>query len=866
VGVCPCEFHGEGRAARLVGKAEAPAAANLLDLNEECLCAVGVCPCEFHGEGRAARRAPKAAAEAPAVAGLLELNENCVCAVSVCPCEFHGEGRAAAAGAPGAGVEAADGRGELVECESETEGGSRSSDAEAAIGSADCAEVGGEASESERPTFADGPTAPMRCVSTASSSANADAELSSKAAAASPPLPTAPQQHPRATGPVLAAAAAPSELAAASIGAGSGMGAQPQQVDSPCSSLDLWQQQLQAEAAAGWQQRQAESHSGAGRLPERSLWHESSQHQQHASVAAAAHEAIKQQLSFSKEQRAPPRLAAATAAQGVTEAVKEALSKQRVWESELARASQPASPAHSPSAPPWPSYSPYTPAAPLDLSSTPPRGAPLQTHPPSGAPTPPPPLALPRQSAPHGGVRSLPGFFRASPVVLGLISPPLSASASRTNSCPDLEIPQGAEPSLLAIPQGAQLNLHGAHSRRSAPRRAHTAPPATLVPFSFSSIEETRSTAQFGPSGAVSSPAARTGSFNSATTPSLPETDWGPGGGHTIGHPTAGNPGGGHTMEGHLAHPGNPMEGLSMEGRQEYARTHAEAIGREEIAREEIAREEMAKQAREAMQAQMRELHLKLGGSDLRARRLGSFDAGPGTVPSGPASISGAGAFHGGPCSSLAFVHGGPGSFSGVASFPSGPASISGVGGSGSISSVYGGAASILGVQSGGAASLSRITSGASSIGASPRSTSGQPQASPRGFDGSSPGPSLGVTRASSASSLFSDASEAISAIAQRLGGRAATASSAPRPPLRAFTRDEVATHYRMDDCWLIAHGKVYDVTPFLAQHPAGDLSILRHAGTDATIDFDFHSPNGCKMWRQYQVGYIEGQGGCAIS
>ena len=34
----------------------------------------------------------------------------------------------------------------------------------------------------------------------------------------------------------------------------------------------------------------------------------------------------------------------------------------------------------------------------------------------------------------------------------------------------------------------------------------------------------------------------------------------------------------------------------------------------------------------------------------------------------------------------------------------------------------------------------------------------------------------------------------------------------------------------------------VYDVTSFLSSHPAGKSAILRHAGTDATEDFGFHS------------------------
>jgi len=43
----------------------------------------------------------------------------------------------------------------------------------------------------------------------------------------------------------------------------------------------------------------------------------------------------------------------------------------------------------------------------------------------------------------------------------------------------------------------------------------------------------------------------------------------------------------------------------------------------------------------------------------------------------------------------------------------------------------------------------------------------------------------------------------------------------------RKFTVDEVAHHNRADDCWIIVHGKVYDVTKFLADHPGGTSSLV---------------------------------------
>ncbi|EEB92776.1 hypothetical protein MPER_08668, partial [Moniliophthora perniciosa FA553] len=45
----------------------------------------------------------------------------------------------------------------------------------------------------------------------------------------------------------------------------------------------------------------------------------------------------------------------------------------------------------------------------------------------------------------------------------------------------------------------------------------------------------------------------------------------------------------------------------------------------------------------------------------------------------------------------------------------------------------------------------------------------------------------------------------------------------------------EVAQHNSRESCWIIVHGKVYDVTEFLDDHPGGSKIILKYAGKDAT-------------------------------
>ncbi len=61
-------------------------------------------------------------------------------------------------------------------------------------------------------------------------------------------------------------------------------------------------------------------------------------------------------------------------------------------------------------------------------------------------------------------------------------------------------------------------------------------------------------------------------------------------------------------------------------------------------------------------------------------------------------------------------------------------------------------------------------------------------------------------------------------------------------PQLNYYSWNEIRRHNSRHDCWLVSKGRVYDCTAFLPLHPAGPKSIVRHAGMDATVHFDFHS------------------------
>lgn len=55
----------------------------------------------------------------------------------------------------------------------------------------------------------------------------------------------------------------------------------------------------------------------------------------------------------------------------------------------------------------------------------------------------------------------------------------------------------------------------------------------------------------------------------------------------------------------------------------------------------------------------------------------------------------------------------------------------------------------------------------------------------------------------------------------------------------------EIAKHSSPKSCWVIVHGKAYDVTEFLPEHPGGPKIILKYAGKDATEAYEpIHPPD----------------------
>ncbi|XVE64464.1 hypothetical protein DITRI_Ditri07aG0102700 [Diplodiscus trichospermus] len=76
----------------------------------------------------------------------------------------------------------------------------------------------------------------------------------------------------------------------------------------------------------------------------------------------------------------------------------------------------------------------------------------------------------------------------------------------------------------------------------------------------------------------------------------------------------------------------------------------------------------------------------------------------------------------------------------------------------------------------------------------------------------------------------------------------------------KVHTFEEVAKHNKTEDCWLIISGKVYDVSPFMEDHPGGDEVLLSATGKDATNDFEDvgHSDIAREMMEKYYIGEID--------
>uniref|UniRef100_A0ABK0LA38 Cytochrome b5 type B n=1 Tax=Rattus norvegicus TaxID=10116 RepID=A0ABK0LA38_RAT len=78
-------------------------------------------------------------------------------------------------------------------------------------------------------------------------------------------------------------------------------------------------------------------------------------------------------------------------------------------------------------------------------------------------------------------------------------------------------------------------------------------------------------------------------------------------------------------------------------------------------------------------------------------------------------------------------------------------------------------------------------------------------------------------------------------------------------PAVTYYRLEEVAKRNTAEETWMVIHGRVYDITRFLSEHPGGEEVLLEQAGADATESFEDvgHSPDAREMLKQYYIGDV---------
>ncbi|SMQ49650.1 unnamed protein product [Zymoseptoria tritici ST99CH_3D7] len=77
----------------------------------------------------------------------------------------------------------------------------------------------------------------------------------------------------------------------------------------------------------------------------------------------------------------------------------------------------------------------------------------------------------------------------------------------------------------------------------------------------------------------------------------------------------------------------------------------------------------------------------------------------------------------------------------------------------------------------------------------------------------------------------------------------------------KSFKKEEFAKHSSKTDCWIAIHGRVYDVSEYLKDHPGGKEAILEVAGTDSTAAYEDvgHSEDAREILQGLDIGALEG-------
>uniref|UniRef100_T1J559 cytochrome-b5 reductase n=1 Tax=Strigamia maritima TaxID=126957 RepID=T1J559_STRMM len=88
---------------------------------------------------------------------------------------------------------------------------------------------------------------------------------------------------------------------------------------------------------------------------------------------------------------------------------------------------------------------------------------------------------------------------------------------------------------------------------------------------------------------------------------------------------------------------------------------------------------------------------------------------------------------------------------------------------------------------------------------------------------------------------------------------RVSPAMSTEESCLKQYSLKEVSDHDSRKSVWIVIHDLVYDVTPFLDEHPGGEEILLEQAGKNATENFEDvgHSTDAREMMKKFIIGEV---------
>jgi cytochrome b involved in lipid metabolism len=78
-----------------------------------------------------------------------------------------------------------------------------------------------------------------------------------------------------------------------------------------------------------------------------------------------------------------------------------------------------------------------------------------------------------------------------------------------------------------------------------------------------------------------------------------------------------------------------------------------------------------------------------------------------------------------------------------------------------------------------------------------------------------------------------------------------------PVDTTKYYASAEVGLHAGVQSCWSIVNGKIYDLTPWINQHPGGSNAIKRMCGVDGSKGFNDQHGGQSRPERELAAFYI---------